>query len=66
VHECEVCRSIGLSVAGDDPVEHVQYYTVYSSGCKVLFLGFPEGFALGSWHFLHFCGDHRATGWLDE
>ena len=66
VHECKVCRSIGLSVAGDDPVEHVQYYTVYSSGGKARFLGFPEGFSLGSWAFLHSCGDHRASRWLDE
>ena len=38
VHGGEVCGSIGLAVAGDDPVEHVQYYTVYTSDRKVSFL----------------------------
>jgi len=66
VHECEVCGSVGLSVAGDDPVEHIQYYMSYSSGCKLRFLHF---LGLGTWDFrafLHFRGDYCATGWLDE
>ena len=37
VHGGEICGSIGLTVAGDDPVEHVQYYTVYTSDRKVSF-----------------------------
>lgn len=36
VNECKVCGAIGLTVAGDDPIEHSQYYTVYTSGCKLV------------------------------